>query len=188
MLTVQSVGLSIGRHTILSPISLTVPPGKIVEVRGANGCGKSTLLRILAGLLRPTMGVVSDSLRPVFYMGHQLGLKASLTPLENLTNDPRLRVNETVQTCLKGWGLSSGAMMRPVSLLSRGQQQRVALAKLSFTEASLWLLDEPLTALDTESIAQCERVLQQHTARGGMAVVATHRPLDAALPLECLTL
>ena len=124
----------------------------------------------------------------LLYIGHQLGVKSLLTPIENILLDPRLSVDQKrVSDALIGWGLSQGAMKRPAGTLSRGQQQRVALAKLSLTDAPIWLLDEPFTALDTDSVTYCEQVLEEHASRGGVAVVATHRPL-ALSALERITL
>jgi len=124
--------------------------GDLVQVSGPNGSAKTTLLRILCGLIRATSGSVSwnghdsrsyEFLSSLLYLGHQIGVKASMTPLEN----------------------------------SAGQQRRSALARLYLSQAPLWILDEPFTAIDKQGVAELERLIEAHTDRGGIALITTHQ-------------
>ncbi len=73
-----------------------------------------------------------------------------------------------------------GKELLPVKVLSQGQRRRVALARLLVSGASLWILDEPLTALDTGAVALMQTLIGEHVAQGGMAIFTTHQPLQAA--------
>ena len=167
---------------LFSALDLAVLPGDLVEVRGPNGCGKSTLLRCLAGLYHPGAGRVVRS-APVAYLGHKSGLCPDMTPVENLRWFAALdgvRVDAAaLAEAMERVGLGAARYDR-CGMLSAGQQRRAALARLLVGRAGVWLLDEPLTALDDAGCALTRGFLDEHRARGGAAVCATHRTL--ALP------
>jgi heme exporter protein A len=112
----------------------------------------------------------------VHYLGHADGLKAQLTVRENLDFWRRLWGGEAVEPALAAVGLAHVVDL-PAGVLSAGQKRRVALARLLLHRRPLWLLDEPLTALDDRAEAMLGSLLAVHVAGGGMAMVATHRPL-----------
>lgn len=177
----------------LAPIDLDVHPGEILALTGPNGSGKSTLLALLAGLIRPTRGRIERIGRPgvalvaqstpvpdtlpitageVAAMGRwqHAGLWRRLSPAD------RRIVAESLETV----GLSA-LRAHPVQELSGGQRQRAFVAQGLARQAPVLLLDEPMTALDTDSRAAVVRALIG-TARAGTAVVlVTHDPADAAV-------
>ena len=181
--------------TLFNPIDLTVAAGDVVEVLGANGVGKSTLLRTLAGMSPDYVGELAfrglavrastAQLCPdLLYVGHRIGLSPQLAPEENLAwyeclggggGADTVRIESTLRTV----GLR-GYLGVPCGRLSAGQQRRVALARLLLTRASLWLLDEPTTALDSDGVALLEQLLAAHAERGGASVIATHGQLASA--------
>lgn len=172
-----------GGRTVFAGLSFALAGGQLLAVTGANGAGKSTLLRLIAGLLRPAAGMVA--LDPVgeggiagalHYLGHLDGLKTVLTVRENLEFWRRLWGGGPVDAALDRVGLARLADL-PAGVLSAGQKRRVAIARLLLAHRPLWLLDEPATALDTEAEAGLARLIGEHLAGGGMAVVATHRDL-----------
>ncbi len=181
--------------TLFSPVDLTVVPGDVVEVLGVNGAGKSTLLRTLAGMTPDYLGEVlfrgvdlragSTALSAeLLYVGHRTGLNAQLAPEQNLAWYERIgggggASGAGIERALRSVGLT-GYLGVPCGRLSAGQQRRVALARLLLTRASLWLLDEPGTALDSDGVALLERLLVAHRARGGASVIATHAQLASA--------
>ncbi len=181
--------------TLFSRVDLTVMPGDVVEVLGANGVGKSTLLRTLAGMSPDYVGEVlfrGVALRTgsaalsadLLYVGHRTGLNAQLAPEENLAWYERMgggggATAARIESTLRTVGLL-GYLGVPCGRLSAGQQRRVALARLLLTRASLWLLDEPSTALDSDGVALLECLLVAHRARGGASVIATHAQLASA--------
>ena len=99
------------------------------------------------------------------YLGHKLGIKLSLTAEENLKKN----FNDVM-------GIKPFAH-KLVERLSAGQKQRVALTRIVNSNAKLWVLDEPFTALDKNSIALFEAELQRHLRAGNMAVISSHQPL-----------
>jgi heme exporter protein A len=114
------------------------------------------------------------------YISHANGIKDDLTPMENLrlaaALDGRDLDSGTATAVLEQVGLSR-CLDFPVRVLSFGQRRRVALAGLMTAGARLWILDEPLTGLDAEGGAMVERMIRDHVAAGGLAVMTTHQPL-----------
>ncbi|MGX2038808.1 cytochrome c biogenesis heme-transporting ATPase CcmA [Methylocaldum sp. MU1018] len=190
--TLQARGLECVRSDSLlfSGLNLSVSTGQVLQIEGPNGSGKTSLLRILAGLTPPADGEVlwrGESivrrrsllfLSEVAYLGHQLGLKAELSVEENLR----------VALALNGLPLSPmrlAEVLRTVGLagredslaraLSAGQRQRITLARLILSNATLWILDEPFTALDASGVALVEALLEAHLNRGGLAVLTSHQ-------------
>jgi heme exporter protein A len=180
-----------GDATLFSGLSFALPAGHVLLVRGANGSGKTSLMRILAGLATPESGELSwqgAKLKPrqpelrsqTIYLGHQAPLKDDLTALENL--DFALRLDGVVADraqllgALQEVGLANRRHLR-ARHLSQGQRRRIGLARLNLSRRKLWLLDEPLTALDAAGIALFGARLDAHAAEGGLAIVTTHQDL-----------
>lgn len=179
-------------------LDLEIRGGEILRVEGPNGSGKTTLLKILSGQLADHQGSIfwrdaplrrvhRDFLASLLYLGHAPGIKAALTPLENLawyqamagvagTEAQRMSALEMV-------GLA-GFEDVPAGQLSAGQQRRVALARLESTPRPLWVLDEPFTAIDREGVADLEMRLAAHVQDGGSVVLTTHQPLDVSVPMR----
>ncbi len=174
---------------VFAHVDLTVAPGEALLLRGPNGAGKSTVIRMLAGLLRPTAGVVAwqgEDIRAdlvahagrVAMLGHQDAIKPALSVAGNLDLFAPRGGAGRVMAALSALGLERLADL-PARLLSAGQKRRLALARLAVREAALWLLDEPTLGLDDASIGRLGTLLAEHLAAGGMLVAATH----VALPL-----
>ena len=182
LLNARGLTCIVAGQRLFTALDLAVLPGDLVEVRGPNGCGKSTLLRCLAGLYHPEAGRVERS-APFTYLGHRAGLSADMTPLENLrwfAGIDGVRVEPaTLDEAMDRVGLGA-ARFDHCGMLSAGQQRRAALARLLVGQATVWLLDEPLTALDDAGSALTRGFIDEHRAGGGAAVCATHRSL--ALP------
>jgi heme exporter protein A len=125
------------------------------------------------------------------YVAHQDGVKPALTPRETLVFWAALRgcairgAPSVVAKALVAFDLEPVADW-PCRWLSAGQRRRLALARLSVTSASLWLLDEPFSALDRDNHKRLEQAIAAHRAEGGRVVVATHLPveIDAAVGIE----
>jgi heme exporter protein A len=183
-----------GGRTVFAGLSFAVGDGQLLAVTGANGAGKSTLLRLIAGLLHPAAGTITldpagenGIASALHYLGHLDGLKTVLTVRDNLAFWWRLWGGKAgVDDALEKAGLARLADL-PVGVLSAGQKRRVAIARLLLAPRPLWLLDEPATALDVAAEATLGRLIGEHLAGGGMAVVATHRDL-AITPTATLAL
>ncbi len=164
-LQLEGLCKSYGTQTVVDQVSLTVPQGRFVCFLGPSGCGKTTLLRMIAGLEQPTSGrillnEIDITARPVqqrnFAMVFQaLALFSFLTVEENIgyslrvrgiaSRERRARVRELLEL-IKLPDLGS----RRIDQLSGGQRQRVAIARALAQEPMLFLLDEPLSALDAQ--------------------------------------
>lgn len=194
MLAVNNLSCVRGERALFSGVSFTVQPGELLHVQGANGSGKTSLLRMLCGLSVPAEGEVlwqSRSLRAlgdeyfasISYLGHQNAIKDELSAIENLRTSSSIAGGEISEAQayagLKAIGLAGKEDLQ-TRLLSQGQRRRVALARLPLSEGLLWILDEPLAALDTVGVALVEKMIDTHLARGGLAVVTTHQPLSVA--------
>ena len=176
-----------GERVLFRELNLSVAPGEIVWVRGANGQGKTSLLRLLAGLARPEAGRITHAAGVEHvYIGHANGLKDDLTVAESLRFLSRLHGfptdDEAQADALRRFGLHS-RRNAPVRTLSQGQRRRVALARLCVAPAlALWLLDEPFDALDAEGVSVLNALLAEHAAHGGSVVLTSHLPLTLASP------
>jgi heme exporter protein A len=189
-LEVENLHLWRGERHVLRGVAFTLSPGECLKVTGSNGAGKTTLLRALAGLMYPEEGRVSwdgsdvrTDLRgyrgELAYLGHEPPLKADLTAAENLRYwiGARWRIAPALfATALERVGADSFAG-RLVRTLSAGQRRRVALAGLALCVVPVWLLDEPVTNLDTEGQQLVGSLIGEQLARGGLAVAAVHQEL-----------
>jgi heme exporter protein A len=119
----------------------------------------------------------------MLFIGHHAAVKDELTPIENLRAanelDGRGLDDETAMRALHRFGLR-GREELPTRVLSAGQRRRVLLSRTMTRPAKLWILDEPLTALDVTAIDNFSALVADHLARGGMAVVTSHQPLPLA--------
>ena len=180
-----------GGRTLFSALNLSVGNGDLLRIAGANGSGKTSLLRMLCGLLTPSAGEVrwkgepirslgEDYARELVYLGHAPAVKDELTAAENLAITCQLaglRVSAAeVRAALDGFQVPDSA----VGKLSQGQKRRAALARLRLSASvPLWLLDEPLTALDAAAAELTKELIRNHAGNGGAVVYSTHQ--DAGL-------
>jgi heme exporter protein A len=171
-------------------LSLSICPGDIVQIEGANGSGKTSLLRILAGLSQPYEGNVyfqDESIsqtRELFYqnllfLGHLPGVKDEMSALENLEFNLALHGldKQSAEATLNTVNLL-GFEDALASQLSAGQHRRIALARLWQSQAPIWILDEPFTAIDKLGVAKLEQLFLQHANDGGCVILTTHQDLS----------
>ncbi len=170
---------------VFGPLDFRLDAGELTLIEGDNGSGKTTLMRILTGLLHAEEGELLWRGEPlhrdrcvgdIVFLGHQLGLKSELTPRENLRVAIGLhghRQHTDIDAVLAQVGLA-GYGDEPVRRLSAGQKKRAALARLLLIPATLWLLDEPYANLDRTGIELVNRLLAEHIACGGAALVTSH--------------
>src|SRR5437588_12842488 len=160
----------------LDDVDLEVPSGHITGILGANGSGKSTLVRILATLLEPDRGtatvfgwdVISEAdqvRRHINRVSVEAAFFKELSPWENMLYAARLYghgasgTRQKVVDIIDRLGLPLDTLDEPMKQLSRGQQQKVAIARSFLTAPSLLLLDEPTTGLDPRSKKEVQRLL-----------------------------
>lgn len=176
---------------LFKDLTITLAASEILQIQGENGCGKTSLIRVLCGLAQAYDGEVhwcgedirsarSEFCRELLYLGHHVGVKSELTALENLAFFQSLSNDKgrlSSAAALAHVGLA-GFEDVPVRTLSAGQKRRVALARLWLSDAALWVLDEPFTAIDRAGIGALEFLLADHAANGGLVVLTTHHELS----------
>jgi heme exporter protein A len=199
MLELKDVGCVRGERILFSAISLTLEKSMLLRVGGANGAGKTSLLRIICGLMLPAHGEVrwrgeniralrEEYWRDLIYVGHMNALKDDLTPVENLAMGAalagRAADRQRAGDALEAFDLAHCALL-PVRVLSQGQRRRVALARLVMGGAApLWILDEPFTALDARAVQLMQRLVADHVAGGGAAILTTHQDVPIDVPVQ----
>jgi heme exporter protein A len=181
LLEADALGLERGGRLLFEGLSFGVERGQLLQVEGANGAGKTSLLRILAGLSRYGFAGRVRRHAPLLFLGHQSAVKGLLTPRENLAwhlaGEGRYSDGDIV-AALEQVGLY-GYEDVPSHTLSAGQQRRVNLARLYLSDAPLWLLDEPFTAIDRQGVTALEALLLSRVEAGSAVVLTSHQPLSA---------
>jgi len=176
-------GLSVGRgdRVLLTDFALSLDAGVLLHLRGRNGAGKTSLLEVLAGLRAPLRGQVVRPEAGLHWLGHKNGLNGDLSLIENLQYWCALQQCSAapIVTSLERLGLAR-LRYRAARTLSAGQKRRAALARLLIAPRPLWLLDEPLAALDVAGLDDMGRMFDQHLQQGGAVIVTSHQPLPLA--------
>jgi len=196
MLQLADVHVGYGRSMVLHGVSIEVPTGGVVALMGHNGAGKSTLLRAAAGLLRPRRGAVRldgeevTRLRPhervargVGYVPQGQQCFAQLTARENLqlVADGRPAGREATAEALDLFPALPPLLDRRAGLLSGGQRQQLAIARVLITRPRLLLLDEPTEGIQPSVVAEIEQTILQLVGRGDLSVLLVEQHVGFAL-------
>ncbi|MGB5325555.1 MAG: cytochrome c biogenesis heme-transporting ATPase CcmA [Pseudomonadales bacterium] len=196
-LELRALACERGARLLFEGIEQRLAAGDALRVSGANGSGKTSLLRVVAGLTSEFSGEVrwrgadtrntGQSFRAeLLYLGHAVGVKAALSPRENLQwwadlqfgnqAQQALNTSHAIADALAQFGLGE-LLDTPCARLSAGQQRRVALARLVLARQPLWILDEPATALDRDGVTMLEQLCATQLQRGGLLLLTTHQPM-----------
>ncbi len=159
--------------TVLSDLSFTAGCGDFLAFTGPNGIGKTTLLRSLAGISEISAGALTVPLNETVFLGHENGLKLTMTVAENLRFWARVFGRELDSATVRMFDIAA-VLNRQVRHLSSGQRRRLAIATASVSNRKLWLMDEPTTGLDDRSTAEFEAAAARHCAAGGILIATTH--------------
>ena len=183
----RSVVALAGRFPVLAGADLTVEPGQVVLLRGANGAGKTSLLRLCAGLIPISSGealVLGEDLtvdrrgvrRRVGLLGHATQLYDDLSVRDNVRFAVRAAgaAAAAAEAALDRVGLTGRLPATPASRLSAGQRRRTALAVLVARRPELWLLDEPYAGLDAEARGLLDALVSEAVAGGASVIIASH--------------
>lgn len=187
MLTVRNLTVTRGGAAVLADVSFAVGAGEALVLRGPNGIGKTTLLRTLAGLQPALSGDIEVESETTAYASHADGVKAALTARENLAFWAEVHGSKMDEAAFDHFDIAD-LKDRLAGTLSAGQKRRLGLARLAVVNRPVLLLDEPTVSLDGFSVKLFAKFLQdQHLAKGGAAVIATHIDLGLDLPELDLT-
>ena len=202
-LSVDQLSYRQGNRILFQNLSFSLKDGEMLWIKGDNGVGKTTLLHILAGYYDNYAGHLSyggvaregshpnsmdldpndtPSSGSLLYIGHENGVHANLSVLDNLRSLIGLRHD-------LGWIKEETELVRAASdaglggfedsyarSLSAGQKKRIALSQLVFPKtASLWVLDEPFTALDVRGVTWLNKLFSKHLESGGIIVLTSHQ-------------
>lgn len=201
MLSINKLYCERDERILFQNLSFSVAENEVWQIQGSNGSGKTTLLRILCGLNDEYAGSIywrgvenikarHDFNRDVFYLGHTPAINKTLTPNENLNwfcASRALENSAQIKSVLNKFNLYGYDDM-PCYLMSAGQQRRVSLARMLLSQAKLWIIDEPFTALDKQGVAELEVMLCEHAKNGGAVILTTHHDLHMDFPIQVIDL
>src|SRR5579871_3698204 len=175
-----------GGRDVFAGVNFAVGSGEVLAITGRNGAGKSSLLRTIVGLVRVAHGSLSleggdpelTIAEQAHYLGHQDALKPSLSVGENLRFWAGFLGHKPADTsaALAAVGLDPLADL-PAAYLSAGQRRRLSIARLLAVKRPIWLLDEPVSTLDTAAQERLAGLMQTHLSEGGLVMAATHGPI-----------
>jgi heme exporter protein A len=168
LLMFEDVTLRRGDRLLFEGLNINLGPGEALHLTGPNGSGKSSLIRLAAGLLRAEAGRVDRSALAV--ADDALSLDRDL-PLAKALRFWAPNVDGAIEAL----GLTELTDV-PVRFLSAGQAKRATLARVAASGAALWLLDEPLNALDSDGVERLNALIARHLASGGAVLAASHTP------------
>jgi len=195
-LEIRNLSCLRNERRLFSGLNLTLSAGSVVFLEGQNGSGKTSLLRILCGFRQQDEGELiwnertispdSDYFHNISYIGHFNGIKDELSVEENLNLMRSLAVASDInlEAVLRKIGLLKQADVI-TRQLSAGQKRKLSLARLMMTKNSLWVLDEPFTSLDKDSVQFFESLIKEHINKGGMLILTSHHDIDlTGLPVN----
>jgi len=188
-------------RVLFDQLDVELHAGEVLQIKGQNGVGKTSLLRGLYGLNADVKGDFAwfgqawpqarfELYNRSLFLGHQTGVKASMTGRENLQWFFGLRQTVTLEQMTQALAAVdlAGYEDSYCYSLSAGQQRRVALARLFISHADVWLLDEPFTAIDADGVLQLERLIQRFAEQGGAVMLTSHHTLTQIPVLRTLDL
>ena len=181
----EHVSKSFGAVRAVIDVTLELDAGTVSVIEGPNGSGKSTLLGLIGTLIRPTSGTIEygdlgDTVMSVRtklgWLGHDTLCYPDLTGRENVELAAQFRGldgKEAWRDAVQRFGVGE-LHARPVRVASRGQKQRIALARALIGKPPVLLLDEPSTGLDRMSVERIAEVVMEEARRGAAVVIVTH--------------
>lgn len=175
LLRFQGVALTRGGRMLFEGLDLSLEAGSALMISGPNGSGKSSLLRLAAGLLHALRGAVAAQRAALADDNHALDRELPLARALGFWTGLAGR-GQSLDAAMTAMGLTALARV-PVRLLSSGQAKRATIARVITSGAPLWLLDEPLNALDRDGADRLAGAIAAHRAGGGAVLAASHVPL-----------
>jgi branched-chain amino acid transport system ATP-binding protein len=190
VLELEDVAVAYGKRRALEGVSLSVAPGEIVTLLGANGAGKSTMLRAVSGLVRPTHGCVRYEGRDITHAPADAIVAGGVSHVpavhENLLvgghTVERSRIGERLDSVFRLFPVLRDRQLQMAGTLSGGEQQMLAIGRALMTRPRLLLLDEPSLGLAPRLAREIFRVIRRINA-DGVAVLLVEQNARRALAL-----
>jgi heme exporter protein A len=201
MLTLENISFNYLENNIFTNISLSIVSGSVFLIKGPNGSGKTTLLKIIAGIIKPSQGVIKWNDVNIYddiglyhqycasYLGIENAIKKDLTVIDNLSFWAELKDNkELIAMAMSHFKLSEIAEIK-CSKLSSGNLKKVALVRMIIANTGLWLMDEPDSFLDSNAKDYLQKLIQVKVREGGIVILTSHNfiekmPQCAVLEIE----
>lgn len=191
LLELKSTKLKRNNRILFNNLSLKLYKSQIIILKGENGIGKSSILEAIVGNLELELGTIVYGLdkienihqikNKIFYLSHKNCIKENLTVFENISLWSSLfgvqLSDKKILDALEYFDMKKVFDIQ-INKLSQGQKRKVALTKLIFLKGLLWLLDEPITALDSFSEKQFFELLINHKKLGGAAIISSHTDVN----------
>jgi heme exporter protein A len=185
LIEIENVSLLRNEKSVLKNISFEIKKSQALNLYGLNGSGKTSLLKIIIGMTEPTSGFIKnvsgdeDLFKKTIYIGHKYGIKGNLTVKENLSytlTDNSGNSQLIIKTVLETYKMTQHKSMLTKNL-SHGQQKKVSLMKTLMTNSLLWVIDEPYSALDDESINIFNNTTKAYLEKGGTLIMTSHKEI-----------
>ena len=183
LLEIKNISLSRNDNPILSNINLELDSSSVINIHGRNGCGKTSLLKIIVGITEPTDGIInnnilSDDDKNITYIGHKHGIKNNLTLSENILFEPSIYngKQKNIDDMIKRYQMGKYKDYLSKNL-SHGQQKKISLIKAGLSNAKVWVIDEPYSALDKDAIKILDSCIYEHLCNQGSVIMTNHEPI-----------
>ncbi len=198
MLLAQNLTLIRSNRTIFEDINMSLSSGKIIALRGKNGSGKTSFIKTILNILEPSSGsiywkgkILKQNLYDYFdnitYISDKTSSIRQLSIFENIKIWQKLFLsninNNIIEKILSVLNLDTLTYSK-VSTLSLGETKKLELLRLIIENKKIWILDEPLNNLDSESIDIIEQTFQDHCSKNGSILFSTHQDLKINISEE----
>ena len=178
LIQLKDISLSRNDKSIIRNMSLDINSSTVLNIYGHNGSGKTTLLKIITGITEPTSGEIINNINQYgffAYIGHKHGIKNNLTLNENLLYGDsesfydQNMIDKVIDTY--NMGKYKNYLVRN---LSHGQQKKISLMKANISSSPIWVIDEPYSALDKDSVSIVDQSICDHIKNEGAVIMSNH--------------
>ena len=198
MILVKDLSIERSNKIIFENINLSISSGKIILLKGKNGSGKTTLLKAIVNIIEPSSGLIYwkgkpirnnlyDYFNNITFIGDKTSSLSKLTVKENINIWKRIFVSNVdkyqIENILKTLKLNT-YLNQKVSSLSFGESKKLELVRLIIEDKKIWILDEPLSNLDEESIDIIGQTFQDHRSKEGSIIFSSHQNSDIGVTEE----
>ena len=178
LIQLKDISLSRNDKSIIRDMSLDINSSTVLNIYGHNGSGKTTLLKILTGITEPTSGKIInniDQYGSIAYIGHKHGIKNNLTLNENLLyGDSENFYNQNmIDKVIDTYNMGKYKNYLAKNL-SHGQQKKISLMKANISSSRIWVIDEPYSALDKDSVCIVDQSICDHIKSEGAVIMSNH--------------